>query len=331
MSSEIDPNAPTATAAAQPMVGGLGPTEPAQQQSATPASSGGAAGPAVIDSNQQNFATDVIDASQNGPIIVDFWAPWCEPCKTLGPTLEKLVKNTGGLVRMVKINIDENQELAKQMRIQSIPMVYAFDKGRPVDGFQGVVPDSQIREFIKKLVGDAKPPLEAALDEAAAYLEAGDAEAASNTYAQVLDADGENAGAIAGLIRCSIATKDFDTARAIIEGLTPEALKESLVSAAIAALDLAESTGETADVEPLLAKLAKKENDHQTRYDLAMAYYAAGQNQEAIDSLLEIIRRDRAWNDETARQQLLKIFEALGHGHELTMDGRRQLSSILFS
>jgi putative thioredoxin len=194
-----------------------------------------------------------------------------------------------------------------------------------------VVPDSQLKEFVKRLIGDAKPPIEEALEEAATTLEAGNAEAASDIYAQILDADTENAGAIAGLIRCSIATGDHEAAQAIIDGLTPEMRKDASVSASIAALELAETSSTPDEVEPLLAKLEQNAKDHQARYDLAMAYYGSGQNQAAIESLINIIRQDQAWNDDAARLQLLKIFEALGHSAPLTMDGRRQLSSVLFS
>ncbi|MBT4889408.1 MAG: co-chaperone YbbN [Rhodospirillales bacterium] len=323
----MDPNARPQPDTAQPLVGGLGP-EPTD----APQSGGYSAGGDVItEGTQETFAVDVIEASQNVPVIVDFWAPWCEPCKTLGPALEKYVKNAGGTVRMVKINIDENKELAAQLRIQSIPMVYAFVNGKPADGFQGMVPDSQIKEFVKRLIGDAVPPVEAALEEAAAALEAGEIETASHIYTQVLGSDSENTGGIAGLIRCSVAANDFDVARAIIDGLTPEMLRAPEVSAAIAALDLAETSSAPADVAPLEARLEKNPADHEARYDLAMAYYGAGQNETAIESLLEIIRRDQSWNDDAARLQLLKIFEALGPTHPLSNDGRRQLSSVLFS
>ena len=339
MVRQMDPNAAApqdastgtgANSETSPLVSGLGPAS-----QAVPETGGFNANADVIkDSNQENFAADVIDASSEVPIIVDFWAPWCEPCKTLGPALEKLVRKAGGTVRMVKINIDENQQLAQQMRIQSIPMVYAFKDGRPVDRFQGVVPESQLKSFIKKAIGDAKPPIEAALEQAAELLEAGDGKGASDVYAQILDADAENSGAIAGLIRCAITASDFDTAHAIIDGLTPQMLKDADVSAATAALELAEATsGEegNVDIEPLLAQLGKNPNDHQARYDLAMAYYGSGQNQQAIEALIKSIRLDRTWNDEAARQQLLKIFEALGHSNPLTMDGRRLLSAVLFS
>jgi len=267
------------------------------------------------------------------PVIVDFWAPWCEPCKQLGPMLEKLVRQAGGLVRMVKINIDENQELAAQMRIQSIPMVYAFSQGKPADGFQGAVPESQLKEFIARLTGGAKPPMEAALEEANAILEAGDPEGASAIFAQILGHDEASGPAIAGLIRCTTATGEYEHARDILEGLTPELQKDADVSAAVAALELAEQSGgqDDAATADLIAQLDAAPDNHQARLDLAVSYYGAGQNEMAIEELIEIIRQDRTWNDDAARTQLLKIFEALGHSHPATVEGRSQLSSVLFS
>ncbi|MBC8240015.1 MAG: thioredoxin [Alphaproteobacteria bacterium] len=312
----------------EPLVGGTGPA------SAQPdAQSGGGAAELVKESTSASFMTDVIEASKEVPIIVDFWAPWCEPCKKLGPMLEKLVRQAGGLVRMVKVNIDENQDLAAQMRIQSIPMVYAFSQGQPVDGFQGAVPESQLKEFIGRLTDGAKLPVDAALEEAEVALEAGDVEGASTIFAQVLEQDGTNGPAIAGLIRCTTATGEYDHAREIIDGLTPELQKDTAVTAAVAALELAEQSG-TPDASATVALMAQLEadpNNHQARLDLAVALYGSGQSEQAIEELVEIIRRDLTWNDDAARTQLLKIFEALGHSHPATIEGRRQLSAVLFS
>ncbi len=305
------------------LVGDLGPAPTAGPQPA--------AGDIVKEGSSATFMADVVEMSQQIPVLVYFTAPWCEPCKQLGPALEKAVRQAGGLVRMVKINVDENQDIAAQLRVQSIPMVFAFSKGQPVDGFQGAVPDSQLKQFIQKLVGDATLPIEGALEEGRAALDVGDIDRAAEVFAQVLGEDSENAGAIAGLIRCATAQGDHESAHQIIEGLTPAMLKTADVTAAISALELAEAAGPAADLSELVAKVEASPKDMQARFDLAMGHYGAGQNESAIEALLEIIRRDRSWNDETARTQLLKIFEALGHTDPLTQEGRRQLSSVLFS
>ncbi len=316
----------TSNESADPLVGSTGPAPAGVQP-------GGGATNLVKESTSAAFMSDVIEASMETPVIVDFWAPWCEPCKQLGPLLEKLVRQAGGLVRMVKINIDENQELAAQMRIQSIPMVYAFSQGKPVDGFQGVVPESQLKEFIGRLTGDAKLPLDAALEDADEALGTGDLERASAIFTKVLEHDEANGPAIAGLIRCATATAEYDHAREIRDGLTPELRKDPAVVAAVAALELAEQSGalDDSDTAGLMAQLEADPDNHQVRLDLAISLFGAGQNEQAIEALVEIIRRDRTWNDDAARAQLLKIFEALGHTHPDTVEGRRQLSSVLFS
>lgn len=320
---------------ADPLVGGTGPATgeaPAGGAVIGGPTSGGQTG-AVKEATAETFMADVIEASMEVPVIVDFWAPWCEPCKQLGPMLEKHVQQSGGLVRMVKVNIDENQQLAQQMRIQSIPMVYAFSQGKPVDGFQGAQPESQIKEFISRLTDGATPPIDAALEEAEALMEAGDVEGASAIFAQVLGHDEINGPAIAGLIRCTTATGEFDQAREIIDGLSPEVLKDAAVVATVTALELAEQSGGQDDsvTEALTVQIEKEPDNHQVRLDLAIAHYGSGNNEQAIGELIEIVRRDPAWNDEAARMQLLKIFEALGHSHPDTVEGRRLLSSVLFS
>ena len=294
-------------------------------------SAGGAAQPK--DATTQSFAADVIEASQQTPVIVDFWAPWCGPCKQLAPILEKTVRDAGGKVALVKINIDENPEIAQQLRIQSIPAVFAFDKGQPVDGFMGAQPESQIKRFVERLVGPMGPsPLEQALEQAKDALDAGDFASASNIYGQILRQVPGEAAAIAGLVRCLVGAGDLQEARELVDGLDDEALKNADVESAVSALALAEQAGEAdGDTAELQARLAQDPGDHQARFDLAMAYHGAGRNEQAIDELIEIIRRDREWNDEAARQQLLKLFEALGHADPLTVAGRRKLSSILFS
>ncbi len=294
--------------------------------------SSGTASDPVIDSDTTHFAADVIDASQRMPVIVDFWAPWCGPCKQLTPTLEKLVRAAGGLIRLVKINVDQNQELAAQLRIQSIPTVYAFHQGRPVDGFVGAQTEGQIRAFIDRLTRGAESPVDAALEEARQALDAGDGKTAMTIYSEVLRQDPSNPNAVAGLIRSRVLVGDVAGARGLANGLPRELAANAEISAAIAAIDLAEESGGATDnTQALLARLEKDPGDLEARFELGKALYASAQTEAAIEALLEVVRADREWNDQAARKQLVKIFDALGGSHPLTVSTRRKLSSILFS
>ncbi|UEM24151.1 thioredoxin [Skermanella mucosa] len=303
-----------------------------------PGAPGGGPKPAadlIKDTSDRAFMADVIEASRTVPVIVDFWAPWCGPCKQLGPLLEKTVKAAKGAVKMVKINIDENPQVAGQLRIQSIPAVYAFFQGRPVDGFVGAQQESQIKQFVDrlaKLAGGADDGgLQEALDAAAEALEAGDAATASEIYSQILGVEPTNAAAYAGLVRCLMTAQDLARAREMLDGAPPELAKAPELAAVRSALDLAEQSAAAGPVPELMDRVARDPDDHQTRFDLAMALYAGNKRDAAVEELLEIVRRDREWNDQQARKQLVKFFEAFGPTDKLTVMARRKLSSILFS
>jgi putative thioredoxin len=293
----------------------------------------------IKDSDQTKFAKDVLEASRTVPVIVDFWAPWCGPCKTLQPTIEKVVKEAKGAVKLVKINIDQNQMLAQQLRIQSIPAVYAFFGGRPVDGFMGAVPESQVKEFVGRLVqaaggaaGDAgADDLNAALEHAKQAVAENDFALAAQIYNEVLEVDPQNLAALAGLARCHAQAGNVDQAKAVLAKVPAKDKTNSEIAAVQASLDLAEQAKAAGPVGDLKAKADANPKDFQARLDLALAYWAGGQRKEAIDELLAMIKLDRNWNEAAARQQLLKFFEALGFTDPLAIDGRKRLSTILFS
>lgn len=323
----LDPNQSAATDTDTPALD-LGPSQnPGQNPVSSPTAD------VIKESDTDHFVQDVIETSQQTPVIVDFWAPWCGPCKTLGPMLEKLVKRAGGLIKMVKINVDDNQALAGQLRVQSVPTVFAFKDGRPVDAFAGALPESQIQAFIDKLIGDAKPPIEAAMEQAQAALKAGDAVAAENMYTAVLSQDTSYVPAFAGIVRAIAQQGDFARGREMLASLDAKTLASSEVQQAISALDLAEQGAGTdpSQTEVLQAEVDRKPKDPEARFALAQAQFTLGQHDAAVQNLLELVRIDRTWNDQAGRKQLIKIFDTLGATDPLTIDARKRLSAILFS
>ena len=288
-------------------------------------------GTSIVESNTDQFSTDVIEKSQKLPVLVDFWAPWCGPCKTLTPVIEKIVNEYQGRLALVKINVDENQALASQMRVQSIPMVVAFKDGAPVDGFAGALPESQLREFIDKLFEGEVAPLEKMVNEAGSFLENGDIAEAVRLYSQVVEVDPKNPLGHAGLIRAMMVENKTDEALNYIEALDAALKNSNEVSGLKAALELLESESNSEDLELLRQNLDNNPEDPDARYDLAVSLYGKGKVEESIDMLVELVKTHGQWNEDAARSQLLKIFEARGHLDEHTIEGRRKLSSVLFS
>lgn len=305
------------------LIGGLKPT---------PASNGADAG-LIKDGNLESFARDVIQESMRQPVLVDFWATWCGPCKQLTPVLEKVVKQAGGKVKLVKIDIDKSPELAQQLRVQSVPTVYAFLQGQPVTGFAGAQPESQIKALIEKLIGGPLGPAdsETQLANARQALDQGDLEEAGALFGAVLEQDEANPEALGGLARVLLAGGEHAEAEALLQQVPATLANHSAISGAKAALELAKEAGTLGDPTALAARMENNPDDHDARYELATALFLRGQVDAAMDHLCQIVKRDREWHDDGARKQLVRFFEALGPTHPQTVKGRRLLSGVLFS
>ena len=288
----------------------------------------------IMDGSDATFVQDVVEASQTTPVIVDFWAPWCGPCKTLGPAIEAAVTKAGGRVKLVKIDVDQNPGYAGQLQVQSIPTVYAFHQGQPVDGFQGNLPPSEIDAFVEKvaaLAGEPDNGLQDAVDAAEAMLDEGAVADAAETFAAILQEDPNHAAAYAGLVRSYLALDDVDQAEAILNGAPAEISTDPLLEAVHAQIALAKEAANAGPVAELAAAVEAAPDDHQARFDLAVAQHANGQVEESVTTLLELFRRDREWNDGAAKTQLFKVFDALDAKDPIALNGRRKLSSLIFA
>lgn len=289
----------------------------------------------IKDVSEATFMAEVVDASASVPVIVDFWAPWCGPCKSLGPALEAAVSAAKGAVRMAKVNVDQNQMIAGQMRVQSIPTVYAFWKGQPIDGFQGALPPSEVEAFVARVVAAAGGAVDDGLDEAFAaadeMLAQGAVADAVQIYAAIAQEDPTNARAFAGMVRAEMVLGDLDQAEAILNGVPAEISATPEIEAVHAQLILARQARDAGPVADLRAAVTADPDNLQARFDLAQALYADGQGAEAVDELLDLFRRDREWNDGAAKAQLFTIFDALQPNDPLLLSGRRRLSSMIFA
>ena len=285
------------------------------------------------DSSDQTFMQDVVEASQTQPVIVDFWAPWCGPCRQLGPIIENQVESRAGKVKLVKINIDENPGIAGQLGVRSIPAVYAFDKGRPVDAFMGAQPEGQIRAFIDKLVNgsDSGQMIAEALEQAEAASQAGDIGTAAQIYASVINEDAENVTAIAGLARCYLVNGDKDRAIATLEMIPEDKRQDAAVKGVLMAIDMMADAAEPDEFEAALNAIVANPEDHDQRFDLAEKFAAAGRYGDAVDHLLIILKRDLQWSEGKAKAKLLQVFEAAGATDPVTVEGRRRLASLMFA
>lgn len=294
---------------------------------------GGAGGPnadLIKNTTTADFVRDVVEASRTVPVLVDFWAPWCEPCKQLTPILEKAVRAAKGAVRLVKLNIDEHPEIPGQMGVQSVPAVFAFQDGKPVDGFMGALPESQVNAFIARLTGEDAGS-GADIEAAEAALAAGDANTAAQAFAEILQNDAENADAAAGLAKCYIKTGDLARAEQTLALVPPAKSDDAAVVSARAAIELARKADQAGDVDSLRAKVSGDPGDPQARFDLALALNAKGDRQGALDELLVLVAKNRKWNDDAARKQLVQLFDAWGPTEPATTSGRQKLSSLLFA
>ena len=292
-------------------------------------------GSLVKEVSEATFMQDVVEASKERPVIVDFWAPWCGPCKTLGPQLEEAVKAANGAVTMAKVNVDENQAIAGQMQVQSIPTVFAFSNGQPVDGFQGAVSASEIKAFVDRVVaangGEVESGLDSAVASAEQMLSDGDFEAAIETFSAILEEDPSNLKSYVGLIKCHIAANDLDQAEAVLNGAPMEISQSPEIETVHAQIELAKQARDAGPINDLALLVEEKPDDHEARFKLAQALHGAGQVESAVDQLLELFRRDREWNDGAAKSQLFIIFDALEPNNEIVLNGRRKLSSLIFA
>lgn len=315
----------------------FGGAEPTEAAPANPAPGGPVlgGGPAIKDTTTADFTNDVIAESQNQPVLVDFWAPWCGPCKQLGPIIEKVVTESAGKVKLVKLNIDDHPAIPGQMGIQSIPAVVAFAGGKPIDAFMGAVPESQIRQFIDKAVkeggGNAAPDIDAIMAEGKAALESGDVNMAAQVFGSVLQEQPDNIKAMAGMAECMIAAGQTDRAQEMLDGLSDEQKAEPEVAAILARFALEKEVADLGDPDALEARLAANPDDHEARLDMAKILNVQGERDKAADYLLHVMKTDREWQDDGARKQLLQFFEIWGPTDAATISARRKLSSLMFS